>query len=178
MGKYRYGLTSLKISDIDSATGLALAGTEKELMDDVYRDTFDIVEEEGTTTDHFSEMNVDPEISFSEAGVMNLMLDIMDTSVETTAILKGGTVVIDPDGNKIWSKPKANIQIEKYVEIITQDGNKIIIPRGKVMATINNQVRRNGIGLLKVKIRPQNPKVEGLAAFDILEPAPPAPPAP
>ncbi len=175
MSKYRYGLVSLKISDIDPATGLAAAGTEKELKDDVYRDTFDVTEEDGTTTDHFSEMNVDPEISFNEDGAMNLMMEVMDTSVDNLALLKGGEVVVDVEGKRIWSKPKANIQIEKHIEIETQDGYKMIIPRGKVMATINNKVRRNGIGLIKVKIRPLNPLVDGLAAFDMVEPAPPAP---
>lgn len=171
MSKFRYGYKSLKLSDIDPATGLASAGTEKELKDDVYRDTFNIVEEEGTTTDHFSEMDPDPKISFQEGGKTNVTLSCMDTSVETLALLKGGAVV-DVAGEKTWSKPRITPQIEKYVELETLDGYKIVIPRGKVSARYNNQVRRNGIALLEVTITPLSPAVEDLATMDIIEPAP------
>ena len=171
MSKYRYGYKSLKLSDIDPATGLAAAGTAKEMKDDVYRDTFDIVEEEGTTTDHFSEMDPDPKISFTEDGKVNVTLSIMDTSVETLALLKGGEVVT-ADGKKTWSRPKATPQILKYVELETVDGYKVIIPKGKVKARINHQVRRNGIGLLEVTITPLSPDVEGLNSFDVVETVP------
>lgn len=171
MSKFRYGYKSLKLSDIDPANGLAKAGTEKELKDDVYRDSFNIVEEEGTTTDHFSEMDPDPKISFHEGGKTNVTLSCMDTSVATLALLKGGTVV-DVMGVKTWSKPAVSTQIEKYVELETLDGYKIIIPRGKVSARYNNQVRRNGIALLDVTITPLSPQFAGLATMDIVEPAP------
>lgn len=172
MSKYRYGYKSLKLSDIDPATKLAKAGTEKELKEDVYRDSFDIVEEEGATTDHFSEMDPDPKISFSETGKTNITLQIMDTSVDTLALLKGGSVVVDVNQNRVWSKPKESVQKEKYVELETQDGYKIVVPRGKVVARYNNQVRRNGIALLDLTITPLTPELEDLAAMDIIEPAP------
>ena len=175
-GKYRYGYKSLKLSDIDPATGLAAAGTAKELKEDVYRDTFDIVEEEGTTTDHFSEMDADPKISFTEGGKTNVRLQVMDTSVETLALLKGGEVVTNGEtGDKTYSKPSTAQQIVKYVELETQDGYKIVIPRGKVVARLNHQVRRNGIALLDVTITPMTPEVAGLSAMDTIEPGAPAP---
>lgn len=174
MAKYRYGYKSLKLSDIDPATGLALAGTSKELKEEVYRDSFDMVEEEGTTTDHYSEMNPDPKISFTEDGKTNLTLSIMDTSVETLAMFKGGEVVAVTDSTsgkttKTWSKPNSSPQIEKFIEMETQDGAKIIVPRGKIKARINNQVRRNGIALLEVAIVVQDPGVDGLASIDVVE---------
>lgn len=172
MSKYRFGYKSLVLSDIDPATGLAKAGTEKELKEDVYRDTFDIQEEEGTTTDHFSEMDPDPKISFTETGKTNITLSIMDTSVDTLALFKGGSVVADVDGNRTWSKPAVNVQIEKHITLETQDGYKVIVPRGKVVARYSNNVRRNGIALLQVSITPLTPEVDGLAAIDIVEPAP------
>lgn len=171
MGKYRYGLKSLKFSDIDPATGLALAGSEVELKEDVYRDTFDFTEEEGTTTDHFSEMDVDPKISFSERGKLNLSLQIMDTSVENLALLMGGEVVTTAS-EKTWSRPSVNVNIEKYVEIETVDGYQMKIPRAKIQARYNNQIRRNGIALIDVSITPQTPQVAELATLDIIEPIP------
>lgn len=172
MSKYRFGYKSLKISDIDEVTGLAKAGTSKELKEDVYRDSFDILEEEGTTTDHFSEMDPDPKVSFTETGKTNITLQLMDTSVDTLALLKGGEVVADPEGNRTWSKPKISVQKEKFIELETQDGYKIVVPRGKVVARYNNQVRRNGIALLDLSITPLTPMVEELATMDIIEPAP------
>ena len=172
MGKYRYGLASLIVSDIDPATGLALAGSEKELKEDVYRDTFNFTEEEGTTTDHFSEMDVDPKISFTERGKLNLSLQIMDTSVDTLALLLGGEVVTDATaGTKTWSRPSVNENIEKFIEFVTVDGYKMVIPRGKLMGRINNQVRRNGIALIDVTITPQKPEVAGLATLDVIQPS-------
>lgn len=162
------------MSDIDPATGLALAGTEKELKEDVYRDSFDFTEEEGTTTDHFAEMDVDPKISFTERGKLNMALQIMDTSVDNAALLMGGEVV-DVAGEKTWSRPSANVEINKYIEVETEDGYKFIVPKAKVMGRINNQVRRNGIALIDVTITPQKPNMEGLATLDIVEPAPPGP---
>ena len=172
MGKYKYGYKSLKISDIDPGTGKAAAGTEVELKEDVYRDSFNIIESEGTTTNHYSEMNPAPKASFTEEGEMTLTLQIMDTTVETLALLKGGAVVTDATlGTKTWSKPKVTPQIEKYLEMETVDGAKIIIPKGKISARYNNQVRRNGIALLDVTITPLLPDVEGLSAFDVVEPS-------
>lgn len=171
MSKFRYGLASLKVSDIDPATGLALAGSVKELKEDVYRDSFDFIEEEGTDTDHFSESDVDPKISFNERGKLKLTLQIMDTSVDTLALLMGGNVV-DVVGVKTWSRPAMNIQKEKYVEIETADGYKMVVARGSLSARYNNQVRRNGIALINVTITPLTPQVGGLATLDIIEPAP------
>lgn len=171
MSKHRYGYKSFKLSDIDPATGLAAAGTAKELKDDVYRDSFDIVEEEGTTTDHYSEMDPDPKISFTEDGKLNITLSVMDFSVESLALFKGGEVV-EADGKKTWSKPKVSPQILKFCELETLDGYTVIVPKGKVKARINHQVRRNGIALLEVTITPQSPDVDGLNSMDVVETVP------
>ena len=171
MSKYRYGVKALKVSDIDPETGLPLAGTTKEIQEDIYRDSFDLVEEEGTTTDHYSEMNPDPEITFEETGKTMANLQLMDTSVETVALFKGGEVVTDAgSGTKTWSKPASQVNIEKYIELEHQDGYKTIIPRAKVTGVLNMQIRRNGIGLLNLKFTAQRPKVAGLNTIDIVEP--------
>lgn len=171
MSKFRYGLASLILADIDPANGGALDGTGKELKDVVYRDSFDLVEDEGTTTDHFSEMNPDPEISFTEGGKTTAQVQIMDTSVEMHALLKGGEVVTDgTTGDKTWSKPEAHQNIEKHVTMITDDGYKYVIPRAKIMARKNDQIRRNQIFLFNVSFTPLKPEFEGLAAMDVIEP--------
>ena len=173
MSKYRYGLASFKIDDINPADGTA-AGTPVELKDDVYRDTFDIVEAEGTTTDHFAEMAVVPNISFTEKGTTSITLQIMNTAVDSLALLAGGEVVTDgTSGDKTWSEPDVYQAIEKYLELETQDGYKVIVPRAKISARKNFQIRRNNIWLLDVTITPLKPEFEGLAAFDMIEPGTP-----
>ncbi|MAO42160.1 hypothetical protein [Leeuwenhoekiella sp.] len=169
MPKYRYGLASLKIDDINAADGLG-AGSPTELKDDVYRDTFNIVEEEGTSTPVYNEMDVDPVMEFTEKGRISATLQIMDTSVDTLALLCGGEVVTIAGTSKTWSRPSENLHVEKRLEFETQDGYKIIIPRGRVNARINHQVRRNGIALVDVTIMALKPLVDGLAAFDMVEP--------
>lgn len=173
MSKYRYGLNSLVLANIDPANGGALIdGSERDIYDDVYRDTFDLVEEEGTNTEHYSEMDPDPKVVFNEQGKTTAKMQIMDTSVETLALLKGGTVVTDgTNGDKTWSKPNVFQSIEKHVTIVTSDGYKFVIPRAKISARQNNQFRRNGIGLLDVTITPLTPEFAGLAALDVIEPS-------
>lgn len=171
MGKFRYGLSSLKVDDINAADGLG-AGAAVELKDDVYRDTFNIVEEDATSTPIYNEMDVDPVMEFTEKGRISATLQIMDTSVETLALLCGGEVVTVAGTSKTWSRPTENQNLEKRVEFETQDGYKIIIPRGRVNARINHQVRRNGIALVDVTIMALKPLVDGLATIDVIEPLP------
>lgn len=173
MSKYRYGLASFKIDDINPADGSA-SGSPTELKDDVYRDTFDIVENEGTTTDHFAEMSTTPDISFTEKGTTTITLQIMNTAVDTLALLAGGEVVTDGvSGDKTWSEPDSYQAIEKFIELETQDGYRVVIPRGKISARKNFQVRRNNIWLLDITITPLKPEFVGLASFDMIEPGTP-----
>ncbi|MEZ7494509.1 hypothetical protein QO206_03365 [Leeuwenhoekiella aequorea] len=169
MGKFRYGLKSLKIEDINEADGLG-AGEPIELKDDVYRDTFNIVEADGTTTDIYNEMDVDPVLSFSEQGKISATVQIMDTRVETLALLLGGEVITVAGTSKTWSRPTVNLNLEKRVEFVTLDGYKMIIARGRIMGKINHQVRRNGIALVDITITALKPSVDGLATLDVIEP--------
>lgn len=171
MTKYRYGITAFEVSDINPTTGLA-TGTPKDLKEDIFRDSFDLIEEDGVTTDIFSEMDDNPKISFNEKGVTNLTVQIMDTSVDTLALLLGGTVV--SSGTPVvrtWNEPAAAQNIEKNIKITTVDGYIVTVYRGKISAKKNFQLRRNNIWLIDVSIKPLTPLVPGLPSLDIVEPS-------
>jgi hypothetical protein len=170
MGKHRYGITSFKVHNIDPANGLALAGSELDITASIFRDSFDLQEEEGTETELYNEMDTTPEISFTEPGKETLSFQLMDTQVDTIKEFLGGEVVEVPGTSKTWSKPLNAGVINKYVEIETQDGYKLIIYKGKVAARKNFQLRRNNIWLLDVTITPQKPDFPALAPMDIVEP--------
>lgn len=171
MSKYRYGLTSFVVDDINPADGTAAGTSPKELKEDVYRDTFDLIEEEGAETEHYNEMDSTPLVTFNEPGSETITLQVMDTRVDTLALLLGGTVVTGAGGEKTWSKPDVVSVIEKHVTIETQDGYKVVIPRAKFTARKNFQIRRNNIWLIDVTIKPLKPQFAGLAAIDVIEPA-------
>jgi hypothetical protein len=167
MAKYSYGIASLKVGDIDPVTGLMVSPLEIKEM--VYRDTFNMTEEEGTTTDHYSEMDTTPKVSFTEVGKETLTLQLMETQAEVLQKFLGGTVTT-LDGSSAWSKPSGATSIEKFIDIETEDGTRVRIPRAKVTGRKNMQFRRNGIWLIDVTITPLSPLLGTLAAIVINDP--------
>lgn len=169
--KFSYGIKSLIVADIDPATGLALAGTEVELEPNIYRDTFDITEEEGTTTDHYAEMIPDPKISFKEPGKDVGTFQIMDTQADMLVLFLGGTVTEDagPPARKTWSKSKTAVNIEKFMKLTTPDNTEIIMPRCQMSGRKVFQIRRNQIWVIEVTVTPLAPKFEDLSAMDVIE---------
>lgn len=145
MAKYKVGFSSVKIYDIQAADGLKDQATEKELKDDIRRDTFDFSQEDGTSTDIFSEMNDDPVYSFTEQGKSSFVFDFMDTSADMLYAFFGGTLVTNGDTSKTWSAPDAKPDVYKYVIITTKEGAIFEFARCKVTAKRNFQVRRNEI---------------------------------
>lgn len=166
MSKYAYGIKSFKISDIDPATGLAVPATTKEVKEDIFRETFSLVEEQGTTTDLYSEMDPTPKISFTEQGKETITFSIMETRPATLQLFLGGEVVT-ADGRDTWSKPDTFTDIYKHFEIETLDGTIVTSYRTKVMGRKNFQLRRNNIWLIEVTATPLTPEVDGLAPLDI-----------
>lgn len=167
MAKYSYGIASFTIGDIDPITGLQINPLDVKEM--VYRDSFNMTEEEGTTTDHYSEMDTTPKVSFTEVGKETLTLQLMETQAAVLVKFLGGTVAT-LDGSSAWSKPTGAGNIEKFLDITTVDGTRIRIPRAKVTGRKNMQFRRNGIWLIDVTITPLSPLLGTLAAMVINDP--------
>ena len=156
-----FGLRSLKIGDIDPVTGL---GTNMVSIGDVYKDTCDLIESDPQKFPHFSEQNPTNAVKiFTQAGEEVLKFSLMSTSSASLATVLGGTVTT-LDTVTTWNKPAANTDIEKFVELITVDGTKIVYPRASMTGKRNYQIRANGINLIDVFMTPMQPLVAGLAA--------------
>jgi len=136
----------------------------------VYRDSFNMTEEEGATIDHYSEMDNTPKVSFTEVGKEIITLQLMETQVDNLVLFLGGTKTVVATRDR-WSKPTTATDIEKFISITTNDGTTIQIPRAKLTARKNLQFRRNGIWLIDVTLTPLTPKGGTLAAMVIDDPA-------
>lgn len=171
MPKYSYGINSFLVGDINATTGLLENGVE--MKEAVYRDTFDVTEEEGTTTDHYSEMDSTPKVSFTEVGKETITLQLMDTDVDQLVRFLGGTKTV-VGGRDTWNKPAGAVNVEKYIKVITMDGTDLEYPRVKITARKNFQLRRNGLWLLDLTmtvLTPLLPAGSPLPAVIVTDPA-------
>lgn len=168
MSKYKYGIASFIVDNINPADGSALGDLALDITDQIYRDTFDMTEEDGTATEHYSEMDNTPFLAFEEPGKETLSFELTDTNVDNLALFLGGSVVTAL-GRKTWSKPANQGVNEKHIKITTVDGTNITIPRAKVVAKKNFTFRRNEPWRVTVTLTPLTPEFPGLAAMDIDE---------
>jgi len=168
MAKYSYGISAFTVANIDPGTFLGVDPVDVKEM--VYRDSFNMTEEEGATIDHYSEMDNTPKVSFTEVGKEIITLQLMETQVDNLVLFLGGTKTVVATRDR-WSKPTTATDIEKFISITTNDGTTIQIPRAKVTARKNLQFRRNGIWLIDVTLTPLTPKGGTLAAMVIDDPA-------
>lgn len=169
MSKYKYGIKNFWVRTINPADGTGLAAGELDITSEIYRDTFDMTEEDGTETDHYAEMDNTPFLSFQEPGKEELAFEVIDTRPERLALFLGGAIV-EAGNKKTWSKPANAGIIEKHITIVTLDDTEIVIPRAKVVAKKNFTFRRNQPWTLPVTLTPLTPEFPALAAMDISEP--------
>lgn len=160
MAKYSYGISSFKYGDINQTTGEI--ENPVELIEELYRDSLNVAEEEGTSTAHYSEMNSTPKVEFTEIGKETITIQVMDTSAAMLERFLGGTVAT-LDGSSAWSKPTVATNIEKFLDITTVDGKRIRYPRAKVTGRKNFQLSRNQIWVIDVTIVPLTPLLGSLA---------------
>ena len=169
MAKYKYGIKTFTIAEIDPANGAAVVAGALEVTADVKRDTFQMTEEDGTSVDIYSEMDNTPVGSFEEPGKENLVCELLDTTVERLAFFLGGSVVT-AGGLKTWSKPANQGTNEKHITIVLIDDTTVTIPRAKVTAKKNFNFRRNEYWSLPISLTPLTPEFPGLASMTISEP--------
>lgn len=167
MSKVAFGVKSIKKGGINTSTGLA-----ENLVNvgDVYRDTATLTQEDGETTDHYSEFKNDPVVTITEPGETTLEFSLMDTEADVLVQYLGGTVTT-VSSVKSWNKPSSVPDIEASFELETIDGTKFTINRAKVSAKINGELARKGITLLEVKARVLTPKVASVPPLVITDPA-------
>ncbi len=164
-----FGVASLKIGDIDPETGLLEAGTLVS-VGDIYKDTCDLMESDPAKTPIYAEQAVNPRHVFATQGEESLVFSLMSTAADSLVTVLGGTVTT-VGGVKSWNKPKGYVNIEKFVELITLDGTKVVYPRGSISGKRDFKFRRNGINLVPVSIVPLDPKVANVPAVIVTDPA-------
>ena len=93
MPKYSFGIAAFSMGDIDGTTGLQTSPID--LKETVYKDTFNVTEEEGTSVEHYSEMDSTPKVSFQDIGKETLTFQMMDTGTDKLVQFLGGSVDIE-----------------------------------------------------------------------------------
>lgn len=169
MSKYKYGFSAFVVADIDPANGGPLAGSALDIKDEIFRDTFDMTEEDGTETDLYTEMENTPFLSFREPGKETLAFELVNTRPERLEKFLGGAVV-SAGGTVTWSKPANQGIIEKHVTITLLDGTILIVPRAKIVGKKNFTFRRNAVWTLDITLTPLTPEFPALAPMTISEP--------
>ena len=169
MATRKYGLKSMLISDIDPADGSAVVAGQVEVLSEIYRDTFNIAETDGTTTEHFAEMATTADLSIKEVGSRSITFQCLNTSPARLALFLGGEVV-SANSKDTWSAPETSVINEKHVKITMLDDTEIIMPRASVTGKTDFQIRRNAPILIGVTIAPLTPSFAGLKAFSVSEP--------
>lgn len=162
--KYSFGVKSLKVGGIDPVTGLP---TGLESVGDVYKDTATWTEADGAVTNHYAEGKADPVVVITEQGEETFAFSLMNFNAQTLQKFLGGTVTSVVDEPDVWNKPLQVVEIEKSVELETEDGSIFTIYRGKIMAKRNVTPTKTGLNLLEVMVRPLAPLVEDLPAVSI-----------
>jgi|SRR5690554_427311 len=144
-----YGLKSVKSAAPETDGSMPDVLTE---LCRTYRDSCEFIEEEPQITEEFCDQEDDPIATFSVKGSKQVRFSTFDYSPETLVKLKGGTIVDD-----VWAEPATTPEIYQAVEIETNTGLKFQFPKARVIARFNAQLRKNGLSLLEVTLRPVSP---------------------
>lgn len=161
-----YGLKKLEWGDIaadgDMGTVLADVGT-------VYKDTCDLQEEDGSTTEHYGEQYDDPFVIIEKRGKLTLKFSIVDVKPDNLVKWLGGTVTT-VNSKDTWNRPKSVPNIEKSFKATTQNDAIFKIPRGKVKGKINWKVAGQEVAKVDIIVTALQPTKEGVDNFMVDEP--------
>lgn len=153
-----FGLKSTKMGDIpdDGTMSVTLAAIAL-----TYKGSATLKEADPTITDIYVEEEDFPVESFDQMGNTVLAFSILDLTPETLQKLKGGTLV-----GGSWNAPRAVVDIEQSLQVITKRNVLIEIPRAKVRAVLNFQLGQTLVSLVDIKatcLLPQNEAVGPIA---------------
>ncbi|MGQ1945234.1 hypothetical protein ACT4RS_09390 [Ornithobacterium rhinotracheale] len=142
--KALYGLKTIKIGEVVSETQMQTSLTEFK----TYRDTFEMTEEEGSFTDEYCDQNDVPIVSFHEKGKRDIKVSTYDYSADFLKKIKGGTSL-----SKEWKEGDGEL-IFKALEITTDTGHVIKIPKTQVFARLNLKLKKKELALLEIVFKP------------------------
>lgn len=160
------GLEYIKIGAIEGdgsmSTSLAALGV-------TYQDTAELVQDDPDTTEIYSEENTDPEEEMVEVGAKKMNWSIMNYDPDEMVKVLGGTAT-GTEPNKTWNAPTTAVAIEKSIEFKTTNGMITQIPRAKITAKLNWQMRKKGVALIDIAATVLTP-ADGSAPINIAKPA-------
>jgi hypothetical protein len=145
------GLSSIKVGNIASDGGM---GQTLAALGLTYENTCNMVTEDPTVTEFFSEENDDPVASLSKSGKTTLNFSIMDANVDTLVAVFGGEKKTEGTAPQAvthrWEAPSNVPVIEKSIEVKPITGLRIEIPRASIRGKMNSQFSKNGLFLIDV----------------------------
>lgn len=166
--KSSLGLKKIEIADV-TAVGLPSSWTELEA---VKIGTAVFAETEPSTEDVRIEQKSGIYRSITtEDGVTTLEFELYDVSPANIALLKGGTATTATTlKGSSWKKGSETIDISKAVRATTLDDYVLIIPNGKVIATVNWMLSKSELATVRVKITAQEPLDSTLGEWEMEAP--------
>lgn len=161
MGLITYGGNEFRMGDFNTETG-AIENTE---VIPVYKDSFQMEDDEPTQNAFYQQGKKSPRLVRSVEPDDVVELSIMETSTAWLKKMFGGTVTT-VNGRQVWHKPKLGRgEIIKGLEIDTEDGSLLRIPRGQWIARKSIRATDDGINLIPVRITATDTGLDEVADF-------------
>lgn len=127
-----------------------------------YKGSATLKEADPTITDIYVEEEDFPVESFDQMGNTILAFSILDLTPETLQRLKGGTLV-----GGAWNSPRAVVDIEQSLQVLTKRDILIEIPRAKIRAVLNFALGRTDVSLVDIKATALLPQSEDVGPIAI-----------
>lgn len=135
------GVGQIAVGDIAADGGVA---TTFAPLGVTYKDTAELMQEEGEDIIHECEELDDPIENIPTKGKTTIKWSIVDFTPEVLIKVLGGSKSGTTPNFK-WEAPDAATVIEKSVEITDKRGSKITFPRVSIKAAINYKLAKSGI---------------------------------
>ncbi|MDR1456379.1 MAG: hypothetical protein LBJ01_12060 [Tannerella sp.] len=153
------GLAKIEVGELESDGGM---GTSLAPLGYTYKETAQMAQEDGTTTDHEVEELDTPLESSTQPGKLSFNFSIADPDLDTLAKIFGGTVT----GTK-WNMPDASPELELSVRITPRKGLMFEIPRAKVVAKFNGSFSKTTLFLVEVSCTVLQPLKSGTSRVTV-----------
>lgn len=167
MAKYVFGLKSVKFG---TPTGDATMPAVLDAFAQTVRGSMTLSETEATVQDfNVEEQDAPVEQAITESSKLEVTWRAYDLSPAMLEIVKGG------DGTTLattWEAPNKSTLLKLALEIETDNGSKIQIPRANVMARIDGTVGREDMLQVEVTATALDPG-DGGAPFSVVFPVAP-----
>jgi hypothetical protein len=155
-----YSLLSIKDGEIPDEGTMSTVLVQRATT---YKGTASLKEDAPTVFDVESEELDDPEDSFTKRGKRTLAFSTFDYSPDQLVAYKGGEIAADG----AWEEPDQTPEIERSFQVLAKTGTLIEIPRGKLRAVFNDEMKQDGVALLEISVTVLKPIGPGVKALRI-----------